>query len=111
MCSSDLTIGGKHVNGEVGYTYNVKTRPTGVNENTNPVTVSVTPNPATDRIHVTTPYELPNGTTRIYNVVGKLVMESSEEDISVEHLSRGMYTVVVQVGEHQYTTTMILGQE
>jgi hypothetical protein len=105
------TIGGKHVNGEVGYTYTVKARPTGVVENTNPIVVSVTPNPATDILHVTTPYELPTGTTRIYNVVGRLVLESSQEDIAVDHLARGLYTVVVQLGEHQYTTTMILGQE
>ena len=105
------TVGGKHVNGEVAYTYTAKARPTSVDDVKPAINVQITPNPASDMINVFTPYEVAGGHTRIYDVMGNLVIDTYNEQIAVDHLSRGMYTVTVDIRGQQFTTTMILGQE
>lgn len=105
------TIGGKHVNGEVAYTYTAKSRPTSVDDIKPTIDVQITPNPASDVVNVRTPYEVAAGHTRIYDIMGNLVIDTYNEQIAVDHLARGMYTVTVDVDGQQFTTTMILGQE
>ena len=105
------TVGGKHINGEVAYTYTAKARPTDVHDYEPRIDVQITPNPATDIINVHTPYEVAAGRTRIYDIMGNLVIDTYNEQIAVDHLARGMYTITVDVRGQQFTTTMILGQE
>ncbi len=105
------TVGGKHTNGEVAYTYTAKARPTSVHDYAPRIDVQITPNPASDMINVRTPYEVASGHTRIYDIMGNLVIDSHSEQIAVDHLARGIYTVSVDVHGNQFTTTMILGHE
>ncbi|MFN5876899.1 MAG: T9SS type A sorting domain-containing protein, partial [Ignavibacteria bacterium] len=105
------TVGGKHVNGEVAYTYTAKARPTDVQDYTPRIDVHITTNPASDVISVRTPYEVSAGHTRIYDIMGNLVIDTHSEQSAGDHLARGMYTVTVDVQGQQFTTTMILGQE
>lgn len=105
------TADGKHTNGEVAYTYTVKTRPTDVAEEIKPIDIQIAPNPATDILRVITPYEIAGAHTRIYDVLGTLVIDTDQEEIAVDELPRGMYTVVVEAAGVQRTSTMIIGKE
>ena len=105
------TVDGKHTNGEVAYTYTVTTRPTDVAEEIKPIDIQIAPNPATDLLRVITPYEIASAHTRIYDVLGTLVIDTDQEEIAVDALPRGMYTVTVEAAGVQRTSTMIIGKE
>jgi hypothetical protein len=105
------TVDGKHTNGEVAYTYTVTSRPTDVAEEIKPIDIQIAPNPSTDILRVITPYEIANARTRIYDVLGTLVIDTDQEEIAVDALPRGMYTVAVEAAGVQRTSTMIIGKE
>ncbi len=73
------------------YTENV-TRVKPVSQETE---IAIFPNPAKDELTIRTHQSIRG--VRIYNSVGALVLQGRKEQLSIEALSRGLYTVVVEL--------------
>jgi len=70
------------------------------------------PNPATDRLMVSTPhFEASSGQLHLYNVTGQLVMSStvttSETQLNVAHLE-GLYTLVLGYGAQRWVQRVVI---
>ncbi len=70
---------------------------TGISE-TNTTGTSIFPNPASDKIQITSSVSLDNSTVEIYSITGKLVSKTSLNDkneINISNLSNGIYLIKI----------------
>ena len=68
--------------------------PTGIDEiSTNPA-ITISPNPASDRLNINTSLDIAH--IDIYDLIGRIVMsENNSKVIDIESLSRGIYTIAI----------------
>ena len=84
---------------------------TGIKENTNMLSVSVFPNPASEALHITSTEIFSNG--MIYSIDGKLVKTISEQElvsktISVSELTSGVYYLHISSNNNRtYTSKFV----
>jgi len=73
---------------------------------------SLSPNPASDRLLITTPKANANSQLELYDLLGQKVLSKSllyeQEYVTVSHLSQGIYLVVISDGVKQYSQKLII---
>jgi len=71
--------------------------------------VNIFPNPATEKVYITSLLPLQNSDVKIYTVSGELVLERKLKDncISINNLSKGIYFMKINIGKMQTIKKLI----
>ena len=91
------TVGGKHKNGEIGFSYTIGTcATTGVRQEQQNASVWIYPNPARDRIKIQYVGAGQLQQVRLMNMLGETLMETREDVLNTANLADGVYWVTAE---------------
>jgi hypothetical protein len=90
------TIAGVRQNREVAFSYTVGNCTSGVTSTDNHDTFTVYPNPANNTLSIKSPVNTPDYTIYITNILGEVLMKTTQHIIDTSALPNGSYSVCLQ---------------
>lgn len=102
------TVGGKNINGDVGYSYTVKQRAVSVDDDSAVNQCGIVPNPARETLNILAPTTSVVDVT-IINILGETVLRSASTSINVSSLPHGLYDVVARIDGSTTRQTIMIG--
>lgn len=102
------TVGGKHRNNEVAYTYTVGSCTTGLNDTKKYEPISVYPNPATNKVHILTENKDQQFKIQMLNIYGQLIMSSESNELDVSRIPNGVYLIKIEFENQKIIKKLIV---
>jgi hypothetical protein len=104
------TLSGLHQNGEIGFSYSVGNNCVTPVENKTEKksTINFYPNPSNEILHILTGNEVNNLLVKMYDVTGKLILQSTSKSIDIADVPNGVYQIQINAGSTHETKKIII---
>jgi hypothetical protein len=104
------TLSGLHQNGEIAFSYYVGNNcVTSVeNKTEKTTTINFYPNPSNDILHILMGNEVNNLLVKMYDVTGKLILQSTSKSIDIADVPNGVYQIQINAGTALETKKIII---
>ena len=103
------TLNGQHKNGEIAFSYTIGScSSSSIAKSSYKHSIKLIPNPANDRLLVTTPDGIQNYVVTIANTLGQIILKTNSNEIDLSGIEAGIYIVSLETETAQYTQKLIV---